>query len=46
MEKWPLNLLCVFLMIKMCFPQDTEGGHEQWEYLLEDTGDVLQLALP
>mgnify|MGYP003663312540 CR=1 FL=1 len=46
MEKWALTLLCVFLMTKMCFPQDTEGGHEQWEYLLEDTGDVLQLALP
>ena len=26
--------------------QDTEGGHEKWEYLLEGSGDVLQLALP
>ena len=25
---------------------DTEGGHERWEYVLEDTGDVLQIALP
>ncbi|NND61805.1 MAG: phosphatase PAP2 family protein [Flavobacteriaceae bacterium] len=23
-----------------------EGGHEQWEYILVDTGDVLQLAIP
>ncbi len=28
------------------YAQDTEGGHEQWEYALEDTGDVLQMALP
>ncbi|MCB0371792.1 MAG: phosphatase PAP2 family protein [Muricauda sp.] len=25
---------------------DTEGGHEKWEYVLEDTGDILQIALP
>jgi membrane-associated phospholipid phosphatase len=29
-----------------CLAQDTEGGHEKWEYVLEDTGDVLQMALP
>lgn len=23
-----------------------EGGHEQWEYWLEGSGDVLQLAIP
>ncbi len=28
--------------------QDTvdEGGHEQWEFILEGSGDVLQLVLP
>ncbi|MEZ4810169.1 MAG: phosphatase PAP2 family protein [Allomuricauda sp.] len=26
--------------------KDTEGGHERWEYVLEDTGDILQIALP
>ncbi len=26
--------------------QDHEGGHEQWEYILEGTGDVLQIAIP
>lgn len=24
----------------------TSGTHERWEYVLEDTGDVLQIALP
>ncbi|MBT8262533.1 MAG: phosphatase PAP2 family protein [Bacteroidia bacterium] len=23
-----------------------DGGHEQWEFILEGTGDVLQIALP
>ncbi|MBU2907013.1 phosphatase PAP2 family protein [Arenibacter algicola] len=47
MEKWPLTLVCAFLIItNSCYSQDTEGGHEKWEYVLEDTGDVLQLALP
>ncbi|MGB5556045.1 MAG: phosphatase PAP2 family protein, partial [Flavobacteriaceae bacterium] len=23
-----------------------DGSHERWEYVLEDTGDILQLALP
>ncbi|MGB5369986.1 MAG: hypothetical protein WBN18_06110, partial [Flavobacteriaceae bacterium] len=27
--------------------QDGSGGtHERWEYLLEDSGDILQFALP
>ncbi len=36
----------------VCFPfsiigQDGSGGtHEKWEYILEDSGDILQLALP
>lgn len=28
------------------FAKDSEGGHEQWEYVLEGSGDVLQLAIP
>jgi membrane-associated phospholipid phosphatase len=29
------------------FSQDGNAGtHERWEYILEDTGDVLQIALP
>lgn len=24
----------------------SDGGHEQWEFILEGTGDVLQIALP
>ncbi|HMC00557.1 MAG TPA: phosphatase PAP2 family protein [Flavobacteriaceae bacterium] len=31
----------------LCFSQTDDGGtHEKWEYVLEDTGDILQLALP
>lgn len=26
--------------------QIDEGGHEQWEFVLEGTGDVLQIAIP
>ena len=47
MRKWSLRLICVFVILSIkCYSQDTEGGHEKWEYVLEDTGDVLQLALP
>ena len=28
------------------FSQDPEGGHERWEYMLEGSGDMLQIALP
>lgn len=40
-----LAIICVilFLNTKFCIAQ---GDHEQWEYVLEDTGDVLQIALP
>ncbi|WP_051254099.1 phosphatase PAP2 family protein [Arenibacter latericius] len=41
------TLLWAFLLLSSVgVAQDTEGGHEKWEYVLEDTGDVLQLALP
>lgn len=47
MGKWWLKLICVFFFLGIkSYSQDTEGGHEKWEYVLEDTGDVLQLALP
>ena len=32
---------------QVCYYQANEGGsHEKWEFILEDTGDVLQMALP
>ncbi len=40
---------CFFLLTIFwvnCFSQDSEGGHENWEYALETSGDILQLALP
>ncbi|MCM4172070.1 PAP2 family protein [Arenibacter sp. TNZ] len=47
MGKRCINIICVFLILSIkSYSQDTEGGHEKWEYVLEDTGDVLQLALP
>jgi membrane-associated phospholipid phosphatase len=47
MEKLSLIFVCAYFFITItCYSQDTEGGHEKWEYVLEDTGDVLQLALP
>lgn len=27
-------------------PEPNDSKHEKWEYVLEDTGDILQLALP
>ncbi|MDX1362735.1 MAG: phosphatase PAP2 family protein [Arenibacter latericius] len=39
-------LWALLLLSSVGVAQDTEGGHEKWEYVLEDTGDVLQLALP
>jgi len=46
-----LNLLVSFIIlivsINLCNCQVNDGGtHEKWEYVLEDTGDILQLALP
>jgi len=44
-------LFIFFLLIGLSigFSQDEDGPHskhERWEYVLEDTGDVVQLALP
>lgn len=36
-----------FIALTTSFSQDgPDSSHERWEYVLEDTGDVLQLALP
>jgi membrane-associated phospholipid phosphatase len=40
---------CFTLVLTIGYGQDIDGPnskHERWEYLLEDTGDVLQIALP
>ena len=44
-----LLILAIFLLPKGVFAQTPEpdhSKHEQWEYILEDTGDILQIALP
>lgn len=45
------QLVLVFALVLICntsgFSQTSlDGDHEKWEYVLESTGDVLQLALP
>lgn len=42
-----LLLFCLAISV-VCNAQDQvdESGHEKWEFILEDTGDVLQIALP
>ena len=46
----PLFLMGISLLVyDFCYSQDVDGAnstHERWEYILEDTGDVLQIALP
>ena len=40
---------CFTLVLTIGYGQDIDGPnskHERWEYLLEDTGDILQIALP
>ncbi len=45
----PIFLLGFPLMVyDICYSQDKYGPnskHERWEYILEDTGDVLQITL-
>lgn len=36
----------VFLSLSAIAQDDNTGTHERWEYILVDTGDVLQFALP
>ena len=43
----PFFVFLYFLGVTFAHSQDGNAGtHERWEYVLEDTGDVLQLALP
>lgn len=48
--RWTRSLILTlgsFLILSFeGFAQDTEGTHERWEYVLVDTGDILQIALP
>lgn len=40
-------LILFFASIELGTCQVTDAGtHEKWEYVLEDTGDILQIALP
>lgn len=45
-----MRKIYIFILISIiipitCFSQDG-STHEKWEFVLEDTGDILQLALP
>jgi len=40
-----LMILSLFLIFES-YSQSDEFGHEKWEYVLEDTGDILQIVLP
>ena len=48
MNRLMIILFCTAALIALnALAQDSpDGNHEQWEYVLEDAGDVLQLALP
>ena len=50
MKKLVLLLLGIFLIpYGLIYSQEIDGPnskHERWEYALEDTGDILQIALP
>ena len=40
-------IILLFVFSKLSHSQINDGGtHEKWEYVLEDTGNILQLALP
>ncbi len=45
--KYFLLALIMVIFSNCCYSQIEDGGtHEKWEFVLEDTGDVLQLELP
>lgn len=46
MKKGALFLILILLINVELHSQSDALGHEKWEYALEDTGDVLQIALP
>ncbi len=41
-----ISLLFGCLVSQGQIPDGSDSTHERWEYVLEDTGDILQLALP
>ena len=48
-NKFFLSISLFIFVIPTGFTQDIDppgSTHEKWEYILEDTGDVLQLAIP
>lgn len=45
--KVPVLLVVFSAQIGICQTPESNGStHEQWEYVLEDSGDVLQMAIP
>jgi hypothetical protein len=38
--------ICFYHSSQAQMPDGSDTKHERWEYLLEDTGDILQIALP
>ncbi len=40
------SAICFFLSFSCSGQDGSDAGHEKWEYTLEDTGDILQIALP
>jgi hypothetical protein len=47
MSKNLIFVFSFFLLINTSNARISDGGtHEKWEFVLEDTSDVLQLALP
>lgn len=49
MTRFVVCFVCFLALTNVVFsqiPDGSDSSHEKWEYALEDTGDVLQLALP
>ena len=51
MQKTVFFLIPLLLLFNYSFAQDADGDaptskHEKWEFVLETSGDILQLALP
>jgi membrane-associated phospholipid phosphatase len=46
------QLVCFFSIVSLHFsvkaqtPETGNSTHEKWEFILEDTGDILQIAIP
>ncbi|SHJ09601.1 phosphatase PAP2 family protein [Algibacter luteus] len=46
------QLVCFFSIVSLHFsvkaqtPETDNSTHEKWEFVLEDTGDILQIAIP